>query len=325
MTSVLSSCFSDLKYGIRKQEEMLVTVQEKHSDDDDIATGNDDDQSGHIIEKREYTYVYIYLDGDSFFRLNLTPPYWGTVSVLQTVPPPHVPPEGKGDAVDWAIFILILMGTLFGFLVMLHQVGIVIDKRLRFRRFFKPMGNDHKGNNQTGQTFDFRDYDKDMLEEENRALKRGRGFPHSFSIDAIPTSMGGQRSHNDGSYGGGLTLCAVSTKDTFQQTKINASSGHNDHPCSNSRGECYDFRHDAAGLEMANRCSDNHGLEEFDMITRNSDLPASLRIKRDNPDLVEHPSLKSMSKIAMPQLSPSNDNQTRPSIERINDRPPLPL
>lgn len=139
MTSVLAHCFSDpkvsdqllmhaqtlivsiethrrqntsslsSKYGIRKQE--LIEVENGNN----LAEGSDeDDNAESATQTRDLTHAYIYLDGDIFFRLNLTPPYWGTVSVAETVPPPHVPLEGKGDAVDWAIFILILTGTLFG-------------------------------------------------------------------------------------------------------------------------------------------------------------------------------------------------------------------
>ena len=81
----------------------------------DLVEGSDDgDSAESVTQTRDLTYAYIYLDGNTFFRLKLTHPYWGTVSAAETVPPPHVPLEGKGDAVDWAIFILILTGTLFG-------------------------------------------------------------------------------------------------------------------------------------------------------------------------------------------------------------------
>ena len=129
VTSVLSNCFSDEKNGIQRHDEIMHHDPEP-ADDEGESVHND------VVEMRDLTYAYIYLDGDVFIRLNLIPPYLGTVSVLETVPPPHIPPEGRGDMIDWAIFTIILVGTLFGFLVMIHQVGFVIDKWLRFRHFF---------------------------------------------------------------------------------------------------------------------------------------------------------------------------------------------
>jgi hypothetical protein len=126
-------------------------------------------------------HAYIYLDGDTFFRLNLTAPYWGTTSLLQSVPQPSLKPEGRGDSVDWAIFTFILAAALFGFLVMFHQGRCVtIDKRLRFSWFFKPTEHDKVA---------WAD------EVEKDALSRGGGFAHRIGIDAIPTSMGGKLSH----------------------------------------------------------------------------------------------------------------------------------
>ncbi|KAL3760748.1 hypothetical protein ACHAWU_003656 [Discostella pseudostelligera] len=93
MTSALSSCFRDPKYGIRIKDEM-----QSHT-----------------------TIAYLFVDGDIFFRLNLTAPYWGMTTSWETVPPPHIRPQGQGDAVDWAIFTLIVMGALSGIIVMVYQ------------------------------------------------------------------------------------------------------------------------------------------------------------------------------------------------------------
>ncbi len=93
MTSALSSCFSDPKYGIRI---------------------NDD-------KSRDTTIAYVYVDGDVYFRLNLTAPYLGITTVWETVPPPHIRPQGRGDAVDWAILTLIVMGALSGIIIMVYQ------------------------------------------------------------------------------------------------------------------------------------------------------------------------------------------------------------
>ena len=70
---MLSNCFSDPKYGIRRQEE--IHHDEEGSGVEELSgEGNKKEEKEH----RESSVVaYIYLDGDVFFRLNLVPPYWG--------------------------------------------------------------------------------------------------------------------------------------------------------------------------------------------------------------------------------------------------------
>lgn len=178
--SVLSNCFSDPKYGLRKQEKLRQHEDDnKGSDkeDESIQKGNDEDKD-HSGRRRDSSVVaYLYLDGDVYFRLDLIAPYLGVVSSKITVPPPAQGTEGRGDAIDWMIFMVIMAFTLFGALVMLHQVGFVIDKRLRFRNIFHPNRADE---------------DDCGLEEE--PLKLGGGFAHSelrMTVESIPTSMGG--------------------------------------------------------------------------------------------------------------------------------------
>ena len=167
MTSVLSSCFSDPKYGIREQ----IHYDAEHVEGHDLLEGDNEEEGGHVAERRGAAVAYIYLDGDIFFKLNLTAPYWGVAMALETVPPPHSKPEGHGDTVDYAILMLIITGTLFGFLVIMHQVGIVIDKRLRFRHIFHP----------TMTESDWASDDEFGMGGEQSLLKGG-GFSHSVSL-----------------------------------------------------------------------------------------------------------------------------------------------
>eukprot|EP00986_Skeletonema_menzelii_P009353 scaffold4250_cov125-Skeletonema_menzelii.AAC.2 len=238
MTSILSSCFSDPKYRIRK-----------------------------VYEEQSATYVYVYLDGDVFIRLNLTAPYWGASTVLQTVPPPHAHVVGQGDVVDWAIFLLLVGGTVFGFLVMIHQLGVSIDKRLQFRHVFHPLVDDD-------------------IEMEER-LEKGGGIPHSIGIDAIPVSLGGKLSHYSGSHRDGPPS---SYKDQLSDSSID------------------DVNNGLLDIEVANR--DNIVPANSPEATR-SDLPLSLRLKEEAPDLVERPTLKSKSKVALPHSSPRVCEQER--------------
>ncbi len=262
MTSVLSSCFSDPKYGIRIKEE-IHSDADNLNDDDSIEWGSNE-ETGRGVEIQKMTIAYIYFDGDTFFRLNLTAPYWGTARGLEIVPPPQAHPQGHGDAIDWAIVLLILMGTIFGLLVMVHQAGIVVDKRLRFRHFFNP-------------TKKFFDWEYEGLNHS----PNGGGFPHSdlfLTVESIPTSMGG----DDGSMSP-TTYCDE------QSTS---------------------FLNDERDLEMTERKISTLDINDCLTPTSHSPkslsrvLPLSLRMKRFTPDLVERPSLKSYTKVAMPKQSP---------------------
>mmetsp|Transcript_7499 Transcript_7499/g.17009 ORF Transcript_7499/g.17009 Transcript_7499/m.17009 type:complete len:1132 (+) Transcript_7499:74-3469(+) len=304
MTSVLSSCFSDPKYGMRIQKEIHHDTE--HADGNDSAEGGNEEKSGNVVEMQDMTFAYIYLDGDVFIRLNLTSPYWGTVSELETVPPPHIHPEGHGDAIDWAIFMLILMGTLFGFLVMVHQVGIVIDKRLRFRQIFHPTMNES----------DWASDDECGGEGENSPLKQGGGFSHSelkLTVESIPTSMGGK---------GGSSSPTI--YDHLNSTSLIETADSNN----------------GLDLEMAQRSSSSQPTDRSSTPksssprkgsfggdkTQTNALPESLRMRRDTPDLVERPSSKSFSKVALPQQSPEVEESGSRKLEFNRHGPPdLPL
>ena len=134
MTTVLSTCFTDPKYGIRMNNEQV--------DGEDEIGGNHlvdgENETDNIVDMQESSVAYIYIDGHVFFRLTLAAPYCGMTSSFISVPPPNMPPQGKSDIIDWAIVILILMGTLFGFFVMMHQVGCIVDERFQFKNVFHP-------------------------------------------------------------------------------------------------------------------------------------------------------------------------------------------
>jgi len=272
VTSVLSNCFSDPKFGIRRQEEVV----HDRSDEEEEGEGNDEVKEHGSHNKDSSVTAYLYLDGDVFFRLNLVAPYLGVVSSKITVPPPKQGTEGKGDAIDWMIFMLILTGTLFGFLVMIHQVGIVIDKRLRFRRIFHP----------TMTESDFA-YEDNCVEQ---SPLKGGGFSHSelrMDIENIPTSMGG---------GNG--------KSTEPPT---------------------DYHDEPAAPEDSINGID---LEMAEVRSPISPMHAtSPHHFRMDSGMVERPSLKSSSIVAMPRISPREDPQNEKKIEfkAKSDMPKLPL
>jgi len=210
--------------------------------------------------------------------LNLTAPYWGPSTVLQTVPPPHAHVEGQGDVVDWAIFLLLMGGTVFGFLVMVHQLGVSIDNRLQFRHVFHPLADD------------------DSVEMER--LEKGGGIPHSIGIDAIPVSLGGQLSHYNGTQRDGPPS---SYKDRLPDSSID------------------DENNGLLDIELANRENIVSVNSPKGTTPKRIDLPISLRLKEEAPDLVERPTLKSMSKVALPHSSPREDHKrVLPDTKKTN-------
>ena len=118
MTSILSTCFSDPKYHIG---------QANNDDDDDKST-----------------FVYLYIDGATYYRLNITEPYWDVLHSSQAIATPETPSIAKASFFEWLLVLIIIGGFLFGILVMLHFTGVVsIDPRLSFRWFFHPTKPDH--------------------------------------------------------------------------------------------------------------------------------------------------------------------------------------
>lgn len=293
MTSILSSCFSDPKYGIRKVYE----------------------------EQSTTTYAYVYLDGNVFIRLNLTAPYWGPSAVLQTVPPPHAHVDGQGDVVDWAIFLLLIGGTVFGFVVLVHQLGVSIDDRLEFRHVFHPL--------------------EDSASIEMERLEKGGGVPHSIGIDAIPVSLGGQLSHYNGAHGEGPP---PTYKDRLSDSSIDddENNGLLDIELANRENNnvtvarplhrrASDGTRRVAGRGLQRRASDGVSRVTSPEAAGSpiNDLPLSLRLKEEAPDLVERPTLKSKSKVAVPHTSPNPsprliEKERAVSDEKKTSMPVLP-
>jgi len=135
MTSVLSSCFSDLKYSIR--QDYMVTPLVDNDDNSDLGTS--------YIETT--TYVYLYLDGAFYYRLNLTVPYWETVLVNEPVAKLQLGANDgtTADTVDHGLAFFLIVGFIFGVVVILHHIKILnFDERLSYRWLFNPHTNiDH--------------------------------------------------------------------------------------------------------------------------------------------------------------------------------------
>eukprot|EP00554_Chaetoceros_debilis_P016659 CAMPEP_0194111220 /NCGR_PEP_ID=MMETSP0150-20130528/10279_1 /TAXON_ID=122233 /ORGANISM="Chaetoceros debilis, Strain MM31A-1" /LENGTH=685 /DNA_ID=CAMNT_0038800601 /DNA_START=146 /DNA_END=2200 /DNA_ORIENTATION=+ len=119
MTSIMSTCFSDPKYGIKKPFTEEGQVHEGSSD----GTSN----------------AFIYVDGLHYYRVNLTAPFMNIESLDHSIPLPNFLPEGKGDPIDIALATAIIGGFFFGIIVLLHHIRVLDwDMRLQFKWFFHP-------------------------------------------------------------------------------------------------------------------------------------------------------------------------------------------
>ena len=219
MTGVLATCFADPKFGIQRTVRIPVELgvgSEKIGGDDD--EGTNDTNTSLAPDLATNTHVYLYIDGANYYRLNLTAPFWDSTTSMVSVPQPDEALEGRGDLIDWILACSIVVGFLYGVLVMLHYVGIVsLDRRLRFKWFFKPKhpGSHDRRRGRRGRTqtsarrgggyvraddsplssFDSEDEEEasfGSFEEEEAVIQgMGRGRSHGFAMDAIPASMGG--------------------------------------------------------------------------------------------------------------------------------------
>jgi len=124
VTSVISTCFSNPIYKIRK--------------DASISRGAAyyTDTSNEITQN---TFAYLYIDGTHYYQLNLTAPYLDSFAKFQPIPKPQIIPEGRGDIIDWSLATSIIVVFFLGIVVMLHHVkAINFHKKLGCHSFFHP-------------------------------------------------------------------------------------------------------------------------------------------------------------------------------------------
>lgn len=311
IVSVLTPCFSDPQFGIAVLGE-----------------------NGTITSQ-----AYLYIDGSSYYRVNLTYPFLQVAPVERTLPQPRdfASTASGGDVVDWTLALMLLMMFLLGVLMLVQQVfgGYVRLIRPLFDFqiwFFDPTHYDEK---------------KERLKED-QCLRRGGGRAYSFGADAIPVSMGGKRtSHLQPP---GLSLFRSRDEDEevlrervplkrsgedqeegdgneIELTEANSSPGRRSFDeihrgtsrgSASSTGSCSSVNNGEIGASLdANGVVGNLELVESDRRIREKDLPS--RLTRD-PDLVDMPNLKSSSKVAVPvgvkhTRSKSFDNRSFESFD----------
>lgn len=305
MISFISPCFSDPQFGIAVQGE-----------------------NGTLISQ-----AYLYLDGSSYYKVNLTYPFMQVVPVEHTLPQPRdfASSGSGGDLLDWTLALSLLFMFLFGILMLVQQIfgGYVKLIRPLFNFqiwFFNPLH--------------YEDI-KDSMEEERRLTEsqQGRGQPHSFGQDVIPVSMGGRRSSHF-QHPGLRMLRSVEANDDENERETIPLNGSGEHQLDSSKLSDEEFQEiemtAARGspvrraFEGSHRSSSaasydsgdsdasltyvtsptyagtgdnvsgvvgNMELIEMDHRIREEELPE--RFTRD-PDFVDMPNLKSSSKVAIP-------------------------
>lgn len=158
MLSVISPCFSDPQYGIAVR-----------------------------VNDSVISHAYLYVDGSTYYKVNLAYPFMQVVPVEHRIPQPRdFGGPGSGlDFVDWTLALLLLFMTIFGGLLLIQQVFgsyvKLVQPLFNFQIwFFNPLH--------------FEDI-KGTLEEERNLSQTGRGGGQAYNIgqDVIPVSMGGQR------------------------------------------------------------------------------------------------------------------------------------
>ena len=139
MTQILATCMNDPKYEIRVDRKVALPspIPEDDRKMEDGTTAPDTTE--HRYATVSTTHVYLYIDGTSYYRLNLTPPYWDASPAIQDMPQPKLYEEGQAQFLDSLFFFGIIGAFVFGMVVLLHNIGVLrIDPRLKFRRFFHP-------------------------------------------------------------------------------------------------------------------------------------------------------------------------------------------
>lgn len=270
MTSILSSCFSDEKYNIRKENQLHVEGNRSVV----VATTN----------------VYLYVDGAYYYRVNITAPYLRAVEVEQLPwQPRSIDGKSSGDFIDFALASGIAILFFFGVLVMLHQVGLVNWGRIfQFRWFFHP-GSEHDRPKVDARYKATSMYDEDEYDDEERSTPSSRNDRIKRSKRKIDLSS---RTHSS-SQGRVMNdrMDGIEMVEATQRGNILIDTSFHEDPQSvqddsndrSSHNEKLDFESENKPERMIQKMKDTMGEQPH----------------RD-PDSVQFPDLKSYSKVAQP-------------------------
>jgi hypothetical protein len=269
MSSIATTCFTDPKYGIASVDENgTLTVE-----------------------------AYLYRDSSYYYKMNLTSPYIAVAKINRPLPKASLVSDigSGGDPLDWLLALSLCVTVLFMILLICQQMGnhyIVSIVRCQ-RWFFNPRKYDYEGDTISG-------------------VQSGPLF--YFGESGIPPSMGGRKS---------LYLPAEQQETLEQVLAEDHSSSSTDDDYLHSSPFASGNERKMVELEMRSLTPKNKQRrtpqrhERLEMNTRINSSSASLGSNEDadvalenslpvperffrDPDLVDLPSLKSKSKIAVP-------------------------
>mmetsp|Transcript_46563 Transcript_46563/g.113412 ORF Transcript_46563/g.113412 Transcript_46563/m.113412 type:complete len:740 (-) Transcript_46563:422-2641(-) len=243
------------------------------------------------------TDAYLYRDSSFYYKLELTSPYLSVVKLNRGLPRAVLLSDfgAGGDAVDWMIALTIGFSVLFMVLLICQQMGNNwVGSIFRCQRwYFNPRKHDYEGDAMHG-------------------VQSGALF--FFGESGIPLSMGGKRS----------SYSPVGQQDTLQN--VMAEVHENDEnvlypPLSSQMARRTRTMSDSSmELEMSELNNEQLQREKSNTSLASEDDSVDVvpeRLLRD-PGLVELPSLKSKSRVAVPVGSSNTPAGSSNSQHRSN-------
>ena len=243
------------------------------------------------------TIGYLYLDGSSFYKLNMTPPYIDVVKFERSLPEEKTRAHNEGgDVVDISLAIMLIIFLVLGFFVLLQQIGCRLAFYSAQKRFFSPGRKD----------------DDDLELEEDATVNSMRTDGELFD-DNIPFSMGGRGSPYTNKPVVRITGGVGDTAMNNTATRSGSSNGLHQRS-TKSRHNRQD------GMDTGrNGLSRHNSNGDIELVRVGSgDLPH--RFTR-HPDLVDMPNLLSSSKVAMPVTPRSLSGDTGGGGDQTSDSP----
>lgn len=295
--------------------------------------------SSSTMEENEDITAYLFLDGSVYWKLNLTEPYWETITLHPNLPTPRPLPEGKGDFVDWVFVLTIMGGFLFGILKILQKSKLLPDVN---RECLQSMvscifefGRNNKNTYHQGNVM----YDEDEQDNtstkspgtqrrrQKNAIVAGGASLKGFSQDIIPSSMGGTNSIPSMKNVNGVTVM-IGNVHTFDYLDVDYDDGLDDSTDQDNEEEDDDdeadhelhdhSNHSAKMTRLKIDMENNNSGDSGDLLFEDNDISNGIEMtpqrsfssspsKRDaieayvrDPDLVALPNLVSTSRVAVP-------------------------
>jgi hypothetical protein len=261
--------------------------------------------------------VYLYVDGVTYYRLNLTKPYWNTSILNEPLPAPFLYAQGQSDALDWSLAILILGGFFLGVYFILIQSGIVKTTPVSVRRCLNTFFRSDRPNlftNGSYNTFRSKKYSDLPASEDNSYYSEDTDSlegEHNHPSDLNTMDEAG---NNDGIYSNCIEMRESSTHVNVLQDQNSGTFIVEDllseklEPLRKLRNadDVSDTRLDSKTGSSLKSFGSNLALE--------TDIAHSRSLQVT--DVVERANLKSTTKVAVPVSIAKRISQAKPTAQR---------